>query len=73
MLKSGLSSLGNGNLPSGNQLEGHLQMKLHRDLGVTQKTAWFLAHRIRETWRDSFDWLLPGPVEVDETLHWRQT
>ena len=22
-------------------------MKLHRDLGVTQKTAWHLAHRIR--------------------------
>ena len=25
-------------------------MKLHRDLGVTQKTAWFMLHRIRETW-----------------------
>ena len=23
------------------------RMKLHRDLGVTQKTAWHLAHRIR--------------------------
>ena len=49
-------------------LKGISSMKLHRDLGVTQKTAWFLAHRIRETWRDSFDWLLPGPVEVDETF-----
>ncbi len=28
-------------------------MKLHRDLGVTQKTAWHLAHRIRETWSDN--------------------
>ena len=23
-------------------------MKLHRDLGVTQKTAWFMLHRLRE-------------------------
>ena len=27
-------------------------MKLHRDLGVTQKTAWFMLHRIREAWAD---------------------
>ena len=47
-------------------LKGVSSMKLHRDLGVTYKTAWHLAHRIRETWqRDMapFD----GPVEVDET------
>ena len=31
-------------------LKGTSSMKLHRDLGVTQKTAWHLAHRIRETW-----------------------
>ena len=49
-------------------LKGISNMKLHRDLGVTQKIAWFLAHRIRETWRDPFDWLLPGPGEVDETF-----
>jgi len=24
--------------------------QLARELSVTQKTAWFLAHRIRETW-----------------------
>ena len=29
-------------------LKGTGSMKLHRDLGVTQKTAWHLAHRIRE-------------------------
>ncbi len=23
-------------------------MKLHRDIGVTQKTAWFMLHRIRK-------------------------
>ena len=42
-------------------------MKLHRDLKVTQKTAWFMLHRLREAWdlevEDPFD----GPVEVDET------
>ena len=24
-------------------------MKLHRDLGVTQKTAWFMMHRLRRS------------------------
>ncbi|MCY4237211.1 MAG: IS1595 family transposase [Rhodospirillaceae bacterium] len=42
-------------------------MKLHRDLDVTQKTAWHLAHRIRETWNDNIP-LFAGPVEVDETF-----
>ena len=47
-------------------IKGTSSMKLHRDIGVTQKTAWHMAHRIRETWatdKDSFS----GPVEVDET------
>ena len=32
-------------------------MKIHRDLKVTQKTAWSLAHRIRASWvvRDHHD------------------
>ena len=30
-------------------IRGVSSMKLHRDLDVTQKTAWFLAHRIRAT------------------------
>ena len=47
-------------------LKGVSSMKLHRDLGVTQKTAWHLAHRIRETWKDNGG-LFDGPVEVDET------
>ena len=41
-------------------------MKLHRDLGITQKSAWYLAQRIRETWRDNSD-PFNGPVEADET------
>ena len=47
-------------------LKGVSSMKLHRDLGVTQKTAWYLAHRIRETWTDDQEAPYPGPVEVDE-------
>lgn len=44
--------------------------QLHRTLGVTLKTAWFMAHRIREAMRDgglaSFG-QGGGAVEVDET------
>lgn len=42
-------------------------MKLHRDLGVTQKSAWFMLHRIREAWQHESDDNFDGPVEVDET------
>lgn len=47
-------------------IKGVSSMKLHRDLDVTQKTAWHLAHRIRETWDDK-QGLFAGPIEVDET------
>ena len=42
-------------------------MKLHRDLGVTQKTAWFMLHRLREAWATGDAGMFEGPVEVDET------
>ena len=42
-------------------------MKLHRDIGVTQRTAWFMLHRIREAWHYEPDDDFKGPVEVDET------
>ena len=43
-------------------------MKLHRDVGVSQPTAWFMLHRIREAWnRPGDDTPMNGPVEVDET------
>ena len=48
-------------------LKGVSSMKLHRDLGITQKSAWHLAHRIRETWEDKKGASFLGPVEVDET------
>ncbi|MDE0265034.1 MAG: IS1595 family transposase [Bryobacterales bacterium] len=47
-------------------LKGESSMKLHRDIGVTQKTAWFLAHRVRDALSQGGT-LFGGPVEVDET------
>ncbi len=46
--------------------------EIMRDLGVTQKTAWFMLHRIRLALKES-DWSNKlgsdgGPVEVDETF-----
>ena len=41
-------------------------MKLHRDLGITQKSAWFLAQRLRVALSQDGA-LFSGPVEVDET------
>ena len=43
-------------------------MKLHRDLGVSQKTAWFMLHRIRESWAEQLPAAFTGPVEADETF-----
>ena len=48
-------------------IKGTASMKIHRDLNVTQKTAWHLAHRIRETWNHDTTEKFTGPVEVDET------
>ena len=47
-------------------LKGVSSMKLHRDLGITQKAAWHMAHRIRETLAVTGN-RFAGPVEVDET------
>lgn len=41
--------------------------QMARELGVTQKTAWFLAQRIRETWLKDRDDHMDGQVQVDET------
>jgi transposase-like protein len=43
--------------------------ELHRALGVTQKTAWFLLHRVRLAMQDELTGgNLSGEVEVDETF-----
>ena len=42
-------------------------LKLSRDIGVRQPTAWFMLHRIREAWtRNGNGTTFSGPVEVDE-------
>lgn len=51
--------------------KGFSAHQLHRTLGVTYKTAWFMFHRLREAMRDGA--LAPmggtgGVVEVDETF-----
>ena len=49
--------------------------QLHRTLGVTYKTAWFMSHRIREAMRPAEMTPMGGTgkiVEVDETVIGRQ-
>ena len=44
--------------------------QLHRMLGITYKSAWFMAHRIREAMRDDDPTPMGGPgskIEIDET------
>ena len=43
--------------------------EMARDLGITQKSAWFLDHRIRfALHQGSFEKMLSGEVEADETF-----
>jgi len=48
--------------------KGISSLQLHRQLGVTQKTAWFILHRIREMLRAKAPHMLKDVVEIDETL-----
>ena len=48
-------------------VEGTSSPMLYRDLGVTPKTAWHLAHRVRETWQNAHLGL-SGLVEADESV-----
>ena len=49
-------------------LKGIGSLKLHRDLGITQKSAWHLMHRIRKAFEGGQLQPFKGPVEVDETF-----
>ena len=54
------------------ELRGTPSMKIHRDFGITQKSAWFMLHRIRESYIKMVSEVLEsgkfrGTVEVDET------
>ncbi len=48
-------------------LKGVSSMKLHRDLEITQKSAWHLAHRLRKAYEAGHP-LFAGPVESDATF-----
>ena len=47
--------------------KGISSMQLSKEIGVTQKTAWFLLHRLREACGGDLD-KLRGIVQVDETF-----
>ena len=46
-------------------LKGVSSMKLHRELKITQKSAYFMAQRLREAWTDKAAGM-SGPIEFDE-------
>ncbi|MCQ3808636.1 MAG: IS1595 family transposase [Acidimicrobiaceae bacterium] len=48
-------------------LKSVLSMKLHCDLGISQKSAWHLAHRICQCCDDIEAAPFAGPVEADES------
>lgn len=48
--------------------KGVSSVQLAKDIGVTQKTAWFMLHRIREGWKEKDPKLFTGTVESDETF-----
>lgn len=47
-------------------LKGISSTKLGNDLGIQQRSAWFLAHRIRQGWANNASRLFGRVVEVDE-------
>lgn len=47
-------------------LKGVSSMKLHRDLEITQKSAWHLAHRLRKAFEIGIP-VFAGSVEADKT------
>ncbi len=51
-----------------NAKNGISSYEIHRALGVTQKTAWFMLHRIRLALQNGTIVKLSGTVEVDETF-----
>ena len=47
--------------------KGISSLQLSRDLGITQKSAWFVLHRIREMLTEKAPVMLKGNVSADET------
>jgi len=48
--------------------KGISSLQLAKEIGVTQKTAWFMAHRLRFALTEGGFGLLSGEVEADETF-----
>ncbi len=48
--------------------KGISSLQLHRDLGVTQKTAWFMLSRIRNTFKPTSQEKISGVIQADETF-----
>ena len=42
--------------------------EIHRALGITQKSAWFMMHRIRKAMHEDVSGTMGGEVEADETF-----
>jgi transposase-like protein len=51
-----------------NAKNGVSSCEVGRAIGVCQKTAWFVLHRVRCAMEEQFDEKIPGPVEADETF-----
>lgn len=48
--------------------KGISSVQLSKDIHVTQKTAWFMTHRIREAFKQNYKEKFDGEVELDETF-----
>lgn len=53
---------------SASHKKGISSIQLGKDLGITQKTAWFMLHRIRKAFATNAPFMLTDVVEADETF-----
>jgi transposase-like protein len=53
---------------SANHKKGISSCQLAKEIGVTQKTAWFMLHKIRTSYQFENQYILDGEVELDETF-----
>lgn len=51
----------------GNAKNGISSYEIHRAIGITQKSAWFMLHRIRLSFNEGMPSDMAGTVEADET------
>jgi len=47
--------------------KGVSSLQIHRQLGITQKSAWFALHRVREMLKEKAPQVLRGTTQIDET------